>query len=64
MSRPIDVIVIGAGALGAACAYFASQAGFRVLVLERGQVAAGTTSACEGNLLVSDVARQTLWQDD
>lgn len=54
VSETADVVVIGAGALGAACAYYAARAGLRVLVVERGQVAGGTTSACEGNLLVSD----------
>lgn len=49
-----DVVVIGAGALGAATAYFATLAGLRVEVVERGTVVSGTTSACEGNLLVSD----------
>jgi len=49
-----DVVVIGAGALGAACAYFAAREGFTVHVVERGQIASGTTSAGEGNLLVSD----------
>jgi D-hydroxyproline dehydrogenase subunit beta len=54
LRRTSDVVVIGAGAVGAACAYFLARAGFRVQVVERGQVASGTTSACEGNLLVSD----------
>lgn len=49
-----DVVVIGAGAVGAACAYFAAQQGLRVRVLERGQVASGTSSACEGNMIASD----------
>jgi glycine/D-amino acid oxidase-like deaminating enzyme len=49
-----DLVVIGAGAVGAACAFFAAQAGLQVQVVERGQIAGGTTSACEGNLLVSD----------
>jgi glycine/D-amino acid oxidase-like deaminating enzyme len=49
-----DVVVIGAGAIGAACAYYATRAGLRVAVLERGAIAGGTTSAGEGNLLVSD----------
>jgi glycine/D-amino acid oxidase-like deaminating enzyme len=49
-----DVVVIGAGALGAACAYYAAREGFTVHVVERGQIASGTSSACEGNLLVSD----------
>lgn len=53
MSRP-DVVVVGAGALGAATAWFATRAGLSVEVVERGQIVSGSTSACEGNLLVSD----------
>ncbi|MFE9397055.1 NAD(P)/FAD-dependent oxidoreductase [Streptomyces flavidovirens] len=49
-----DVIVIGAGVVGAACAYYAARAGLTVTVLDRGPVAGGTTGAGEGNLLVSD----------
>ncbi|MGP9503683.1 NAD(P)/FAD-dependent oxidoreductase [Specibacter sp. AOP5-B1-6] len=52
--RTADVVVIGAGAVGAACAFFAAQAGLRVAVVERGAIAGGTSSAGEGNLLVSD----------
>jgi D-hydroxyproline dehydrogenase subunit beta len=48
------VLVIGAGMVGAACAYYCADAGLRVTVLERASVAGGTTSACEGNILVSD----------
>jgi len=54
VSPTADVVVVGAGALGAACAYFAARRGLRVHVVERGQVASGTSSAGEGNLLVSD----------
>ncbi|MEV4555658.1 FAD-dependent oxidoreductase [Kitasatospora sp. NPDC049285] len=49
-----DVVVIGAGVVGAACAYYAARAGLRVAVVDRGPVAGGTTGAGEGNLLVSD----------
>jgi glycine/D-amino acid oxidase-like deaminating enzyme len=49
-----DVVVIGAGVVGAACALAAARAGLRVLVVDRGPVAGGTTGAGEGNLLVSD----------
>ncbi|MFT2817289.1 NAD(P)/FAD-dependent oxidoreductase [Leifsonia sp. A12D58] len=49
-----DVIIIGAGIIGAACARALSVAGFDVTVVDRGTVAGGTSSACEGNLLVSD----------
>ncbi|MFG2212173.1 NAD(P)/FAD-dependent oxidoreductase [Streptomyces sp. NPDC048638] len=49
-----DVIVVGAGVIGAACAYYAAQAGLSVTVIDRGPVAGGTTGSGEGNLLVSD----------
>lgn len=49
-----DVLIVGAGIVGAAVAYFATAAGLSVTVIERGTIAAGTTSRCEGNLLVSD----------
>ncbi|MER6069540.1 FAD-binding oxidoreductase [Streptomyces sp. NPDC001817] len=49
-----DVIVVGAGMVGAACAYHAARAGLSVTVIDRGSVAGGTTGAGEGNLLVSD----------
>ncbi|GII87589.1 oxidoreductase [Sphaerisporangium siamense] len=49
-----DVVVVGAGVVGAACAYYAARAGMSVTVVDRGAVAAGTTGAGEGNILVSD----------
>ncbi|HEX5829031.1 MAG TPA: FAD-dependent oxidoreductase [Candidatus Limnocylindrales bacterium] len=49
-----DVIVIGAGIIGAACAHALTSAGLRVAVVERGGIASGTTSGGEGNILVSD----------
>ncbi|MFF9909874.1 NAD(P)/FAD-dependent oxidoreductase [Streptomyces sp. NPDC013457] len=49
-----DVIVVGAGVVGAACAHYAARAGLTVTVVDRGPVAGGTTGAGEGNLLVSD----------
>ncbi|BDM69320.1 oxidoreductase [Streptomyces nigrescens] len=49
-----DLLVIGAGVVGAACAYYAARRGLHVTVLDRGSVAGGTTGAGEGNLLVSD----------
>lgn len=49
-----DVVVIGAGIVGAACCYYLARAGLKVAVIERGAVAAGTTGAGEGNILVSD----------
>jgi glycine/D-amino acid oxidase-like deaminating enzyme len=50
----MDVLVIGAGVIGASVAYHATAAGLRTWVVERGTIAGGTSSACEGNILVSD----------
>jgi sarcosine oxidase subunit beta len=49
-----DVVVVGAGVVGAATACFAARAGLRVTVLDRGPLAGGTSGRGEGNLLVSD----------
>ncbi|GII33578.1 NAD(P)/FAD-dependent oxidoreductase [Planotetraspora mira] len=69
-----DLVVVGAGVVGAASAYFASLAGLRVVVVERGALAGGTSSAGEGNLLVSDkeagpeldlaLYSQQVWRED
>jgi D-hydroxyproline dehydrogenase subunit beta len=53
--RP-DVVIVGAGVIGAACAYYAARAGLAVTVVDRGPVAGGTSGAGEGNILVSDRA--------
>ena len=49
-----DVIVIGAGIVGAMCAFFATKAGLKTIVIDRGAIASGTTGAGEGNIIVSD----------
>ncbi|GAA4481578.1 NAD(P)/FAD-dependent oxidoreductase [Microbacterium panaciterrae] len=48
------IIVIGAGAIGAACALALAEAGAEVIVIDRVGVAGETSSRCEGNILVSD----------
>jgi len=52
--RSADVVIVGGGVIGAACAHAAARAGLDVLVVELAGIAAGTTGAGEGNLLVSD----------
>lgn len=49
-----DVVVVGAGIVGAACARALARFGVDVVVLDRGPAAGGTSSHGEGNLLVSD----------
>ncbi|MGW4207308.1 NAD(P)/FAD-dependent oxidoreductase [Lentzea sp. NPDC004789] len=51
--RP-DVVVVGAGIIGAACAQALTARGLDVVVLDRRGPASGTSAAGEGNVLVSD----------
>lgn len=55
MSSPAyDVLIIGAGIVGAACAYECAAAGLKVAVIEAGQVASGATAAGMGHIVVMD----------
>lgn len=49
-----DVIVVGAGVVGASCAYYLAASGARVKLLDRSFVASGSSGACEGNVLAWD----------
>jgi len=49
-----DVVVIGAGIIGACTALSLTEAGLKVVVVDRGPIAGGTTGAGEGNIMVSD----------
>lgn len=53
-ATPADLVVVGAGIVGAACAEALSAAGVRVVVVDRDGPASGTTASGEGNVLVSD----------
>lgn len=54
MNREFDLVIVGAGIVGAACATECARAGLKVLVLDRGAVGAGTTAAGMGHLVVMD----------
>jgi glycine/D-amino acid oxidase-like deaminating enzyme len=56
MQASADVVVIGAGIVGAACAYTLCQAGLQVHVVERYFPASGTSRACDGLVLAWDKA--------
>lgn len=49
-----DVVVIGGGIMGAAIAYYGSKAGLQITVLEKNEIASGTSSRCDGNILAID----------
>lgn len=42
-----DVVVIGGGIIGACCAYYLSQEGLKVHLVERGGIASGASGACQ-----------------
>ena len=50
MSRTADVVVVGGGVVGAACAYFLSLEGLRVHLVERQYFSAGASRASHGGL--------------
>jgi sarcosine oxidase subunit beta len=50
MKRSADVVVIGAGVIGAATGYYLAKSGLKVLVLERDFPCAGSTGRCIGGI--------------
>jgi glycine/D-amino acid oxidase-like deaminating enzyme len=54
LSQSFDIIIVGAGIVGAACAAECAAAGLKTLVLDRGIVAGGTTAAGMGHIVVMD----------
>ena len=52
-SKP-DVLIVGAGIVGAACAYYLSREGLRVELVDSGFAGRGTTAAGMGHLAVMD----------
>lgn len=49
-----DVVVIGAGIIGSSTAYYLSKAGYKVALVEKGDIANGTSSRCDAVALISD----------
>ena len=54
MPKNADVVVIGGGAIGTAVTYALSKTGAKVILVEAGDIAEGTSSKCDGNILISD----------
>ena len=54
MSQSFDVVVVGAGIVGAACALECVQAGLKVAIVEQGIVGGGATAAGMGHIVAMD----------
>lgn len=54
VTRPADVIVVGAGIVGAFCARALADAGLRVVVVDARPPGGGATAACMGHVVVMD----------
>ncbi|SDF44968.1 NAD(P)/FAD-dependent oxidoreductase [Sporolituus thermophilus] len=52
MTSRANVVVIGGGVIGTACAYYAAKAGHKVTLLERETIAGGTSGACDGFIIM------------
>src|SRR5262245_27508743 len=55
MSEPRQVVVVGAGVIGTACAYYLSRAGWKVTILDRGSFGMGCSHANCGLVCSSHV---------
>ncbi|WP_372633057.1 NAD(P)/FAD-dependent oxidoreductase [Cohnella sp.] len=53
-SDSAEVVVIGGGIIGMSIAYYVAKLGMEVVVVEQGEVAGGTSSKCDGNILAID----------
>ena len=55
MNKTYDVVIIGAGYIGCAAAYYLSKAGLKTALIDQGEVASGASRANYGNIQVQDV---------
>src|SRR5690349_7462692 len=54
MSKNFDVVIVGAGIVGAACALECAQAGLKTAIIEEGIVGGGATAAGMGHIVAMD----------
>ena len=50
--KSADVIIIGGGVIGTACAYYLAKEGAEVVLLERHELASGSSGANQGNISI------------
>ena len=50
MNKPAEIVIVGAGIVGAACALEFAAEGLRVLVIDEGFPSSGSTGAAMGHI--------------
>jgi glycine/D-amino acid oxidase-like deaminating enzyme len=72
MTRSVDVLIVGAGIVGAACAFELTKAGLQVTVVDERFTSGGATGASMGHIVVMDDSEaqfsltrysQLLWEE-
>jgi len=53
-SKRYEVAVIGGGIVGSATAYYLAKAGLETVIIEKNDIASGTSSRCDGNVTIVD----------
>lgn len=54
MTTAADVVVIGGGIIGSACAYYLAREGLSVVQVEAKRLGAGASGACDGFIILQD----------
>lgn len=49
-----DVVIIGGGIVGCSVAYYTAKAGMDCMLIEKNDIASGTSSRCDGNVSIVD----------
>lgn len=53
-NKAYDVAIIGGGIVGCAVAYYVAKAGMKAIIIEKNDIASGTSSRCDGNITIVD----------
>jgi len=53
-TKHAELAIIGGGIMGCAIAYYASKAGIDCVLIEKKEIASGTSSRCDGNITIVD----------
>lgn len=50
--KAVDVVVVGGGVIGCSIAYYTAKKGYSVALIERGDIASGTSGSCDGGIAI------------